>query len=192
MMSLILQKTSSTLPVVLDTPALPKGPTQGRGIRVLPPKQVLARAGNTSENILNKIRQTVYLIYWAKQISKKINWNQYKDSTIFMNSENSKTSDIRKLHLIDEIDLGKGDNWVALDLSRQQALDAGSKAIQRINFTENLERAGKRTMFFIIEEVYETIIRFFTIYLESAVNPFCEFYLAFYFGINIKWLSITM
>ena len=107
-------------------------------------------------------------------------------SAIFVNSENSKTSDIRKLHLIDEIDLGKGDNWVALDLSRQQALDAGSKAIQQINFTENLERAGKTTMFFIIEEVYETIFRFFTIYLESAVNPFCEFYLAFYFGINIK------
>ena len=41
-------------------------------------------------------------------------------------------------------------------------------------------------MFFIIEEVYETVFRFFTIYLESAVNLFCEFYLAFYFGINIK------
>ena len=41
MMSLILQKTSSILLVVLDTPALPKGPTQGRGIRILPPKQLL-------------------------------------------------------------------------------------------------------------------------------------------------------
>ena len=47
-------------------------------------------------------------------------------SAIFVNSENSKTSDIRKLHLIDEIGLEKGDNWVASDLSRQQAFDAGS------------------------------------------------------------------
>ena len=32
---------------------------------------------------------------------------------------------------------------IAVDLSKQQALDADPKAIQRINFTANLDRAGK-------------------------------------------------
>ena len=48
----------------------------------------------------------------------------------------------------------------AIDLSKQQALDADTKAIQQINFTGNLDRAGKTTMFFIIEEVKETILDF--------------------------------
>ena len=41
---------------------------------------------------------------------------------------------------------------IAIDLSKQQDLDAGPKAIQQINFTGNLETAGQKTMFFIIEE----------------------------------------
>ena len=40
----------------------------------------------------------------------------------------------------------------ALDLSKQQALDADPGAIQQINFTANLDRAGNRTMFVIIDE----------------------------------------
>ena len=31
---------------------------------------------------------------------------------------------------------------IAIDLSKQQALDADPKAIQEINFTANLDRAG--------------------------------------------------
>ena len=31
---------------------------------------------------------------------------------------------------------------IAVDLSKQQALDADPKAIQQINFTENLDKAG--------------------------------------------------
>ena len=41
---------------------------------------------------------------------------------------------------------------IAIDLSKQQALDADPRAIQQINFTANLDRAGNTTMFFIIEE----------------------------------------
>ena len=41
---------------------------------------------------------------------------------------------------------------VAIDLSKQQKLDADSKAIQQINFTGNLDRAEGSTTFFIIEE----------------------------------------
>ena len=49
---------------------------------------------------------------------------------------------------------------IAIDLSKQQALDANPRSIQQINFTANLDRAGYTTMFFIIEEAKETILDF--------------------------------
>ena len=49
---------------------------------------------------------------------------------------------------------------VAIDLSKQQALDADPRAIQEINFTANVNRAGNTTMFFITEEAKETILDF--------------------------------
>ena len=49
---------------------------------------------------------------------------------------------------------------IAIDLSKQQALDADPKTTQQINFTANLDRAGQTTMFFIIEEEKETISDF--------------------------------
>ena len=49
---------------------------------------------------------------------------------------------------------------IAIDLSKQQVLDADPRAIQQINFTANLDRAGNTTMFFIIEEAKETVLDF--------------------------------
>ena len=49
---------------------------------------------------------------------------------------------------------------IAIDLSKQQALDADPRAIQQINFTANLDRAGNTTMFVIIEEAKETVLEF--------------------------------
>ena len=49
---------------------------------------------------------------------------------------------------------------IAIDLSRQNELDADPRAIQQINFTANLDRAGNTTMFFIIEEAKETVLDF--------------------------------
>ena len=53
---------------------------------------------------------------------------------------------------------------IARDLTKQQALDADPKAIQQINFTGNIYRDlninGNTTMFFITEEVKETILDF--------------------------------
>ena len=49
--------------------------TQGKGLKILTPKQMLQRllialaqvkAGNTSENLLNEIRQIIYFLYLAK------------------------------------------------------------------------------------------------------------------------------
>ena len=49
---------------------------------------------------------------------------------------------------------------IAIDLSKQQALDADPRTIQQINFAANLDRAGNTTMFFIIEEAKETVLDF--------------------------------
>ena len=49
---------------------------------------------------------------------------------------------------------------IAIDFSKQQALDADPKAIQQINFTGSLDRAGQTAMYFIIEEAKETILDF--------------------------------
>ena len=53
----------------------------GEGLKILTPKQVLERlpvvlaqikAGNTSENLLNEIRQIIHSLYQAKEITKKV------------------------------------------------------------------------------------------------------------------------
>ena len=49
---------------------------------------------------------------------------------------------------------------VAIDLSKQKALEADPREIQPINFTPNLDREGNTTMFFIIEKAKETVFEF--------------------------------
>ena len=39
-------------------------------------------------------------------------------------------------------------------------LDADLKAIQQINFTTNLDRAGNTRLYFILEEAKETVFEF--------------------------------
>ena len=55
--------------------------TKGTGLKILTPKQMLQRlpialaqvkVGNTSESLLNEIRQFVYSLYQSKQITKKV------------------------------------------------------------------------------------------------------------------------
>ena len=88
-----------------------------------------------------------------------------------INSMNKTYENIRR------IALGQGDDYatgcfldysnfketyklIAIDLSKQQALDADPRAIQQINFTANLDRDGNITMFFIIEQAKETVFEF--------------------------------
>ena len=77
--------------------------------KILSPKQMLQgipialaqlQAGNKSENLLNEIYQNIYSLYEAKEITKKVYNNimnlknaSYKMDNIFMNRENSKTSE---------------------------------------------------------------------------------------------------
>ena len=49
---------------------------------------------------------------------------------------------------------------IAVDLSKQRALDADPRANQQINFTANLDRAGNRRIYFILEEAKETKLDF--------------------------------
>ena len=49
---------------------------------------------------------------------------------------------------------------IVIDLSKQQALDAEHKAIQQINFTGKLDRAGNTRLYLIIEEEKETVFEF--------------------------------
>ena len=49
---------------------------------------------------------------------------------------------------------------IAIDLSKQQVLDADPKAMQQNNSTSNLNLDGNTTMFFIFEEVKENILDF--------------------------------
>ena len=55
--------------------------TQDEGLKILTPKQMLQRllialaqvkAGNTSKNLLNEIRQMIYVLYRAKETTKKV------------------------------------------------------------------------------------------------------------------------
>ena len=79
----------------------------GEGINILTPKQMFhglpialaqVKACNTSENLLNEIRQIIYSMYQAYKITKIVYNNimnsiklSYKIDTISINSENSKT-----------------------------------------------------------------------------------------------------
>ena len=49
---------------------------------------------------------------------------------------------------------------IAIDLSKQQALDADQNVIQQINFTKKLDREEGAIMFFIIDEAKEIILDF--------------------------------
>ena len=78
---------------------------------------------------------------------------------------------IKTYENIRRISTGKGDDYtygclldysyfkenyklIAIDLSKQQELDADPRAIQQIDFTANLDREGNTTMFFIIFIIY--------------------------------------
>ena len=106
---------------------------------------------------------------------------EIKDYNIMINGENFFDQPIKNNKVtyenIRKIATGQGDDYttgclldysyfadtykmIAVDLSKQQALDADPRAIQQINFTANLERAGNTRVYFILEEAKETILDF--------------------------------
>ena len=106
---------------------------------------------------------------------------EIKDYDIMINGENFFDQPIKNNKVtydnIRKIAIGQGDNYstcclldypyfkgtykmIAEDLSKQQALDADPRAIQQINFTANLDRAGNTRVYFILKEAKETILDF--------------------------------
>ena len=106
---------------------------------------------------------------------------EIKDYNIVINGENFFDQPIKnnkvKYDNIRKIAIGQGDDYttgclldypyftdtykmIAVDLSKQQTLDADPRAIQQINFTANLDRAGNTRVYFILEEAKETILDF--------------------------------
>ena len=106
---------------------------------------------------------------------------EIKDYNIVINGENFFDQPVKNNKItydnIRKIATGQGDDYttgclldypyftntykmIALDLSKQQTLDADPRAIQQINFTANLDRAGNTRVYFILEEAKENILDF--------------------------------
>ena len=62
--------------------------------------------------------------------------------------------------LLDYTYFKKYQKMIAIDLSKHQVLNADPKAIQQINFTTNVDRAGNTRLYFILEEAKETGFEF--------------------------------
>ena len=122
----------------------------------------------------NDIHRTIHDRYYLPIV-------EIKDYNIMINGENFFDQPIKNNKVIYEnirkIATGQGDDYttgclldysyfadnykmIAVDLSKQQALDADPSAIQKINFTANLNRAGNTRGYFILEEAKETILDF--------------------------------
>ena len=106
---------------------------------------------------------------------------EIKDYNIMINVENLFDQPIKNNKVtyenIRKIATGQGDDYttgclldypyftdtykmIAVDLRKEQALDADPRAIQEINFTANLDRAGNTRVYFILKEAKETILDF--------------------------------
>ena len=62
--------------------------------------------------------------------------------------------------LLDYIYFKNHYKMIAVDLSKEQVLDANPTAVQQINFTANLQRSGNKRFYFILEEAKETGFEF--------------------------------
>ena len=122
----------------------------------------------------NDNHRTTHDLYYLPNV-------EIKDYNIMINGENFFDQPIKNNKVtydnIRKIATGQGDDYttgclldysyfintykmIAVDLSKRQALDADPRAIQQINFTANLDRAGNTRVYFILEEAKETILDF--------------------------------
>ena len=98
---------------------------------------------------------------------------EIKNYNVMINGENFFDQPIKDNKVtyenIRKVAIGKGDDYtngclldypyfrdsykmIAVDLSKQQALDADPRAIQQINFTANLDTVANTRIYFILEE----------------------------------------
>ena len=106
---------------------------------------------------------------------------EIKDYNVMINGENCFDQPVKNNKVtyenITKIATGQGDGYttgclldypyfkntykmIAAELSKQQILDADPRAVQQIIFTANLDRAGSKRIYIILEEAKETILNF--------------------------------
>ena len=134
------------------------------------------KAGNTSKNLLKKIRQIIHSLYRSKEIIKKLHNNimnsiklQNRMDTLFMDYENSKTSDLHRLllNLSDKISLKSKDKYVALsNLSIYYTWENIKKSYKNNKFkisaptwNEKFELPNESYSVSDIQEYFEDIIK---------------------------------
>ena len=71
-----------------------------------------------------------------------------------------KIDDYTTVWLLDYAPLKESYKMIEIDLSKQQALNVDQKQTQQIDFTPNLDWPGQTFIFFIYEQVKETILDF--------------------------------
>ena len=82
---------------------------------------------------------------------------------------------------------------IAIDLSKQQTLDADPRAIQQINFTANLDRIVNRRICFILEETQETVLDFSQGTVKVLwMHFYWKMQLSNLIFISIKWHNTTV
>ena len=106
---------------------------------------------------------------------------EIKDYNVMINGENFFDQPIKNNKVtyenIRKIATGQGDDYItgclldypyckdsykliAVDLIKPQILNNHPRAVQQINFTANLDRAGNTRIYFILEEAKEAILSF--------------------------------
>ena len=129
----------------------------------------------------NATQRTTHFLYYLPNV-------EIKNYNVMINGENFFDQPIKNNKVtyenIRKIATGKGDDYttgclldypcfkdsyemIAVDLGKQ---DADPRAIQQINFTANLDRAGNTTIYFILEEAKETILDFSQKTVKGIVN----------------------
>ena len=93
-------------------------------------------------------------LFWSTGKNNKVTYENIRKTAT------GKGDDYTTGCLLDYIYFKNYYKMIAINLSKQQALDADPKAIQQINFTANLDRAGNTRIHFILEEAKETVLDF--------------------------------
>ena len=128
-----------------------------------------------------------FVLAFENDIERTRTWRHYipnveiKNQNVMINGENFFDQPVKNNKVtyenITKIATGQGDDYttgclldypyfkdtykmIAVDLSKQQALDADPRAIQQINFTANLARTGNTRIYFILKKAKETVLIF--------------------------------
>ena len=125
---------------------------------------------NLEFNVRNEIpavfhnSSNYYCDFIIKELSKKFE-GQFEciRENILSNQKDcnrSRNDYVTRRYLLDYPYFKKHYKLIAINISKQQKLNADPKATQKINFTRNISTAKAATIFFIIEEAEGTVLDF--------------------------------